>query len=115
MYLFLCAYLFSCSVFVIDGDTLVIGREHVRLWGIDAPEVGTEAGVTATEALQHIVYGGRLRCFEKDTDRYGRTVAQCFVDGVDVAGELVAGGYAEDWPYFSGGLYRDRQEKGTEK
>jgi endonuclease YncB( thermonuclease family) len=23
---------------VIDGDTLTIGREHIRLYGIDAPE-----------------------------------------------------------------------------
>ena len=36
---------------------------------------------------------------------YDRIVAQCFVDGKDLAAEMVKAGYARDWPKFSGGYY----------
>lgn len=42
-----------------------------------------------------------------DTDRYGRTVAQCWLpDGRDLACEMVKAGWAVDMPRYSKGAYR---------
>lgn len=36
---------------------------------------------------------------------HGRTVAQCFVAGADIAARMVHAGQACDWRKFSGGAY----------
>lgn len=80
----------------------------MRLWGIDAPERDTPAGPASTRALAQIIDGGTIVCEEKDTDRYGRTVALCRIDGRDIAAEMVAQGHAKDFPRYSGGFYANR-------
>ena len=40
------------SVTVIDGDTLVLDGEKIRIQGIDTPEVGEPCHDEATEALR---------------------------------------------------------------
>lgn len=82
-----------------DGDTLRVKQDGetitVRLACIDAPEsnqpYGPEAGERLSELLP-IDQGVTLQVV--DTDRYGRTVAEVFVDGQSVGKKLVAGGYA---------------------
>ena len=94
---------------VVDGDTLVITGERVRLWGIDAPERDTAAGQRATDwltgALTDTVVVCRLPPSGQDRDRYGRAVRRCFVGQDDVAALLVAAGHAADWPRYSDGFY----------
>lgn len=108
---------------VIDGDGLEVGEVVIRLWGIDAPELDqtcdlagqeTPCGEDARFVLAALVAPGGLVCETKDTDRYGRTIAQCFVAGRDLAGELVRQGYALDWARYSGGYY-DAQEEEARK
>jgi endonuclease YncB( thermonuclease family) len=41
----------------------------------------------------------------KPTSR-DRVVAQCFLDKLDIAEEMVRSGTACDWPKFSGGHYK---------
>jgi len=94
----------SGTIRVIDGDTLEIGGETVRLFGIDAPE-GDQTCTTATGDLWpcgdwstaevRARFDGRTAtCETLDTDRYGRTVARCLADGTDIAGAIVAEGIA---------------------
>lgn len=84
---------------VVDGDGLHFGVERVRLWGIDAPErdqtcVVAQApypcGRQAAQALKELVQGKAVGCDKVDTDRYGRTVARCSADGLDLGGRLPA-------------------------
>jgi endonuclease YncB( thermonuclease family) len=91
------------TVRAIDGDTLAIGREHIRLYGIDAPEsrqdcerggVTWHCGLEAKRALVGLLRAGEPDCRPMDRDRYGRTVAVCTVNGVDLGGELVREGLA---------------------
>ena len=87
------------------GDTLHIGEKRIRLWGIDAPELSNDGGLAAKEGLNKHIGGHAITCWQKDTDRYGRIVAQCFFDGEDVAEWLILNGHARDWPKYSGGYY----------
>lgn len=88
---------------ISDGDTLKIGAQRYRLFGIDAPEAqqncsdGWPAGRLAASHLQSLIAGRSVTCQAKDKDRYGRTVAVCFVGGVDLGERMVRDGYA--WAY----------------
>ncbi len=89
---------------VIDGDTFDVGASRVRLYGIDAPEGNqsceTQQGDTwacgawVTETVRAQYQGRQARCAAVETDRYGRIVARCAVDGRDVGQDLVAQGLA---------------------
>jgi endonuclease YncB( thermonuclease family) len=88
---------------VVDGDTLRIGRESIRLQGIDAPELlqtcadGWRAGEEARRALVVLVAAGTPHCERLTKDIYGRTVAVCRVNGEDIGGAMVRRGLA--WAY----------------
>jgi micrococcal nuclease len=106
-----------------DGDTFQVcyetGCTAIRLCGIDAPE-RNDAGYEASVAgLKKIVGGKSVRCrpVEEGTICDGRAarssgsrvIAQCFLNGtnVDIANEMVAGGYACDWVQYSSGHYSE--------
>lgn len=104
---FLAAALITGKAWVIDGDTIVVHGTHIRLWGIDAPEMDTKAGRYAKSFLMKFIARQPVACEAKDRDRYGRVVALCRrADGDDLAALMVAAGQARDWPEFSGGAYR---------
>ncbi|MFB9264653.1 thermonuclease family protein [Bradyrhizobium erythrophlei] len=105
---------------VIDGDTLEIHGTRIRLWGIDAPEADQlcrgedslqyRCGATAANKLATFIGSRPVHCLQKDIDRYGRIVATCTIDAVDLAEWLVAEGLALDWPQFSRGRYGSPQQ-----
>jgi endonuclease YncB( thermonuclease family) len=90
---------------VVDGDTLKIAGERIRLHGIDAPELrqtcadGWPAGDAARRALVGLVAAGTPHCDRGTTDRYGRTVAICRVNGDDIGVAMVRQGFA--WAYIT--------------
>ena len=94
----------------IDGDTLRVESERIRLHGIDAPEsaqscrAGGETwacGEAATRALRGRLAGRPVECTERDRDRYGRIVAVCRVDGADVNAWMVEQGWAVAYRTYS--------------
>ena len=88
---------------VLDGDTIEIGAQSIRIEGIDAPEDGQDCGrasggtwncgAAATDALRALVAGG-VRCAGSDFDAYRRLLGTCRASGADVGAALVAGGLA---------------------
>ena len=89
-----------------DGDTCTSSTgEKIRLACIDTPELrGKRADpIPAKEArdfLIELVVGRKVTIRRITTDRYGRTVAELFVDGSNVQQELVASGNASIyWRY----------------
>jgi endonuclease YncB( thermonuclease family) len=91
------------DVRIIDGDTIVVDGEHMRLFGIDAPERGQvctfvgqpqRCGLMAAEALRGLIGSGTVSCERRSTDRYGRTVAVCSVAGRDIGRQMVYSGWA---------------------
>lgn len=89
---------------VVDGDTLIVQEQRVRLWGIDAPEaqqscVGAngkfQCGTEATRYMQGLVAGnGPATCSIKTIDRYKRPVAVCLIQGRDLGAAMVLAGWA---------------------
>ena len=91
---------------IIDGDTLVIRKTQIRLFGIDAPEIDHPYGQKAKWALVALCKGQPVRAEITDKDDFGRTVARCtLLDGRDLSAEMVKLGLAIDWPKYSGGQY----------
>ncbi len=92
---------------VIDGDTIVIDKLHIRLAGIDAPELDHPWGQRSKWAMVQLCKGQTITARIRPELSYDRLVAECFLpDGRDLAAELVRMGLALDWPKFSGGKYR---------
>ncbi len=95
---------------VIDGDTLDIDGQRIRLYGIDAPESRQlcrkdgerwRCGKDATSALKAFLGSRPVSCEELDRDRYRRIVAKCAVDGVDVGEWMVSQGWAVAYYQYS--------------
>ena len=94
---------------VVDGDTFWISSKDVRIrvWGLDAPERETPEGPAATGALSRLISGQTLTCRQRDIDRYGRIVGQCFLpDGRDITAAMIASGTAGEFCQHSGNHYR---------
>ncbi|WP_299687700.1 thermonuclease family protein [uncultured Tateyamaria sp.] len=106
-------------VIVIDADTLDVAGTRVRLHAIDAPELDqtceTEFGTTfdcgawVTAQVRARFEGRQAHCAARDTDRYGRMVAACVVDGVDMGRDIVSAGWA--FAYRRYGMDYDLDEK----
>lgn len=108
----------TCTVnSVYDGDTLTarcsVGEVKVRMFGIDAPEMGQKPwGHAAKQALQGLLPDRGIRLQVQDQDRYGRTVAQVWVDDRDVGLEMVKKGWAVMYEQYNNSpAYRQAQNE----
>lgn len=101
---------------VADGDTFTLDGARIRLWGVDAPELhqtcalrngrSWPCGDQAREALKRLVAGKAVRCEPQYRDRNGRPVSKCVAAGQDLAGQLVASGWALDFARYSRSAYQ---------
>ena len=94
--------IFAKVVGISDGDTvkaLVTGNEllRVRLSWIDAPEKSQAFGQRSKQHLSELVFGRDVELHIHGLDRYGRTLAVIFVNGMDANLEQVRIGMA--WCY----------------
>lgn len=103
---------------VVDGDTIEIkGGIRVRYIGIDTPESGQCGGEEATRENSQLVENKKVT-LETDVqklDRYGRTLAYVFIDGVFVNEELLKRGVATVTTYPPNVKYVDRFLKAQEE
>lgn len=97
---------------IVDGDSLVVSGVEIRLFGIDAPELfqrctrdGREVrcGRESARSLIALAAGQPLSCERRDIDRFGRTVAVCRVEDVDLGRAQVVAGHAVAY----GAYYQD--------
>jgi endonuclease YncB( thermonuclease family) len=95
---------------VIDGDTIEIHGQRIRLHGIDAPEASQlcmvggkqwRCGAAAANRLADKVGRQQVSCEERDKDRYGRVVATCSAGGVDLNAWMVSEGLAVAYRQYS--------------
>jgi endonuclease YncB( thermonuclease family) len=100
---------------VLDGDSLILAGEDIRLFGIDAPESRQlcrdgagrpyPCGRLATRALAAATVGRTVACTRLERDRYHRQVALCTADGRDLGEIMVRLGLAVELAEYSHGRY----------
>lgn len=92
----------------VDGDTIVCGREIIRIENIDAAEMPphskcaheADLAVKAKLFVVDRLARGRVelvRDQKRPKDRYGRTLALVRVNGVDLGEDLIRAGLARPW------------------
>lgn len=96
---------------VTDGDTVSIGDTRIRFHGIDAPESDQtckdaggqdyRCGDRATEALRQMIGSNPIGCEQRDLDRYGRVVAECYAGSSNLNAAMVTAGHAMAYRMYS--------------
>jgi endonuclease YncB( thermonuclease family) len=94
-----------------EGDQIQIGNSKIRLGGIDAPSVDQlclnnagerwTCGAAARDELIKHVGNKSWTCHVAQTDRRGRQVSRCEVDGEDIQKWMVKSGWALSYVRFS--------------
>jgi endonuclease YncB( thermonuclease family) len=102
---------------IVDGDTVQIGPIKIRFAGIDAPETDQvcldakgerwACGVTSRDELVKYSAGREWECDLTGTDRYGRALGKCFVEGEDISAWMVRSGWALSFVRYSHEYDRD--------
>jgi endonuclease YncB( thermonuclease family) len=65
----------------IDGDTLVCNHRKIRLTNVYAAEMNQPGGTAAKKRLQAKISSGEVTLRPLGTDKYGRTLAEVYVNG----------------------------------
>ena len=100
----------SGPALVTDGDTIAVGAQKMRLYGIDAFEDGQDCkrkgrfydcGADSENALRILVRGG-VSCVGSQFDTYDRLIATCrTMSGEDVSAMMVRAGHALAYRKYS--------------
>ena len=95
---------------IIDGDTIHIKNNKIRLHGIDAPEKKQictidlrdwYCGKQSIKELEKLINNQELDCMTNDVDIYNRYVAICFVNNTNINQWMVKNGWAIAYRYYS--------------
>ena len=96
---------------VIDGDTLEVAGQRVRLHGVDAPELAQTCRdrngeypcgrVARAAVLDLIASEDTVTCKTRGKDRYGRWLAVCFAGGFSINRNIVFTGWALAYRRYS--------------
>ena len=96
---------------VIDGDTIEIAGERIRLHGIDAPEAKQtcldeagkrwRCGREATLALTTMIGDHSITCKGDERGKYGRLIAVCFAGANNLNADMVRRGWALAYRQYS--------------
>jgi len=111
---FLSNYSFAKTIIgkakVIDGDTIHIKNNKIRLHGIDAPETKQTCkidkeewfcGKQSTNELKKIINNQSVECVVNDIDIYNRYVAICVSNNINLNQWMVKNGWAIAYRYYS--------------
>lgn len=95
---------------IVDGDSLELNGDRIRMQGIDAPEYrqscrdkdGKEyrCGIEALNYLQNLVGKQKVDCCcEEKPDRYKRKLCECYAGNTNLNREMVRNGWAVAYRY----------------
>ena len=103
---------------VIDGDTINIENNKIRLYGIDAPEkdqtcryedLEWNCGIKSKIFLTELIDNKNLYCEVNDIDRYKRYVAICFLNNLNLNKTMVRSGWSIAYRYYSTQYIKDEE------
>lgn len=98
------------AVTVLDGDTLDLKGQRIRLAGIDAPELGQQCtkdherypcGKESAWVLQGLIKGQEIGCISEGKDKYNRTLSTCYLGDKNINAEMVRLGWALAYSHYS--------------
>lgn len=87
------------NVRVLDGDTIIVGHQKVRLYGIDAPEIaqksfdGEPIGLISKKHLEELLRGQLVRVEYQKRGYYGRIIGRVFTKR-DISKKMLLDGMA---------------------
>ncbi len=111
------------TVYVIDGDTVIMDKTHIRLKGMDAPEMeqqceragrNYDCGREARNILRAKIGKSAIRCDKEGRDQYMRELSRCYLGETELNRWMVEQGWAvsygdyqheEAMPAAIGGAY----------
>lgn len=115
------AVLISAAPRVVDGDSLEMNGEKIRLVGIDAPElnqicqisqVDYSCGQRARDYLRSLIRNvEKVDCVGEGDDKYGRLLAECFAGKISLNAKMVRDGWAISYGGFGWVERTARKEK----
>ena len=103
---------------VVDGDTIVLNGEKIRISGIDTPELKqtclqddqeVACGMFAKMLLIKKIGNHSPECISEGKDAYKRILAECFVNGESLSKFLVRSGYAFAYRKYSTKFIQDEE------
>tara|TARA_B100001029_G_scaffold114191_1_gene94420 strand:- start:899 stop:1405 length:507 start_codon:yes stop_codon:yes gene_type:complete len=104
---------------VVDGDTIKINDNKIRLFGIDAPEKKQmckkiflsisffsfekdyPCGVISTQKLKNLLNKKIIKCYVEGKDIFKRKLAICFRNKLNINSWLVRNGHAVAYKKYS--------------
>jgi len=83
------------QVRAVDGDTIRVGSQRIRLRGIDTPEMSELEGPAAKQRLEQLLRSGSVRIVPRGRDVYNRLVADVLINEQNVAEILRNEGFSK--------------------
>lgn len=111
---------FSGLAVVVDGDSLELLGERIRLVGIDAPELAqtcrslsgeAPCGEMAAAHLDRLIGAQTIVCRSRGRDQYGRALGRCRAGEFDLAESMTRDGWALSEHEYERAEASARQEK----
>jgi endonuclease YncB( thermonuclease family) len=112
---------------IIDGDSIMLNKNEIRLQDIDAPEYDQEChdvnnkkykcGNSAKFFLKKIINNQELSCNISGRDFYNRLLGTCFLNSKNINQEMVKNGHAIRYSanplYYADELYAKHNKLGV--
>ena len=109
---------------VIDGDTIHIHKNKIRLHAIDAPETNQtcnknnkvwNCGIESTKFLKKLIGKNNIECITTGKDQYNRLIGVCFKNNLNLNSEMVINGWAIAYRYYSKDYIKEEEEAKQQK
>ena len=109
---------------IIDGDTIHINKNKIRLHAIDAPETNQtcnknskawNCGMESTKFLKELIGNNKIKCTTKGKDRYNRFIGICYKNNLDLNSAMVLNGWAIAYRYYSKDYIEEEEEAKQQK
>ncbi len=104
---------------IIDGDTIYIGNNKIRLHGIDAPETKQkclkngkkwDCGLKSYEYLKYLIGDNQILCDTSGRDKYNRYIGVCYKNYIDLNSQMVLNGWAIAYRYYSKDYIKEEEK-----